>query len=167
MSCFDPRYRRRPVIRRLAIALIVLLHLAPARASVRMEGFGSFLLPGDSNPVWCRCGSRGGRPRHYARGAVATAGKHRASRADVRAAWGSPECVFALRYRYRIFLDGLDGALGGTSLSPAGKALRRLYRSLETETDRLRATRRLAGNRVQIHPAWGFLMPVISIPLFR
>jgi len=108
------------VIRRLAIALIVLLHLAPARASVRMEGFGSFLLPGDFPGQYgvgagaSRVVARG--TSLYLRGAVATGWEHRGEPNEM--VYGAGMGLAGVRFRAPIsdteFFWTASTALGGT-----------------------------------------------------
>lgn len=108
------------MIRRLAIALIVLLHLAPARASVRMEGFGSFLLPGDFPGQYgvgagaSRVVARG--TSLYLRGAVATGWEHRGEPNEM--VYGAGMGLAGARFRAPIsdteFTWTASAALGGT-----------------------------------------------------
>jgi len=108
------------VIKRLSIALVVLLHLVQARASVRMEGFGSFLLPGDFPAQY---GDGAGASRAAARGtslvlrgAGATGWEHRNEPNET--VYGAGMGLAGVRFRAPIpdteFFWTASTALGGT-----------------------------------------------------
>lgn len=108
------------MIRRLALALVVLLSFVPVRAAVRMEGFGTFLLQDDFPGQYgvgvgaSRALARG--TSLYFRGAVATGWEHRGEPNEM--VYGAFMGLAGLRFRAPIsgteFFWTASTALGGT-----------------------------------------------------
>jgi hypothetical protein len=133
--------RRRPVLKRVAIVLFVLSGLVSARASVRMEGFGSLYLPGDF-PAQYGAGvgaswvvARG--MSLYLRGAFATGLEYKGEPNET--AYGTGTALAGLRFRGSVpdtpFFWTASTALGGSfAYRQQAKRYRAFTDPSETET---------------------------------